>query len=90
MEPTNESMIALTEDEKSVLLQYKQKSDQETFALGNLRKQFVAAEKQVLEQSAKSDSDLMEHLKMLAKAKSIPEDGEWMFSFETFAFSKKE
>jgi len=90
MEPTNESMIALTDDEKNVLMQYKQKSDQDTFALGNLRKQFVAAEKQVLEQTNKSDADLLEHLKMLAKAKNVPEDGEWMFSFDSFTFSKKE
>ena len=86
----NEDMIVLTEDEKNVVLQYKQKSDQDTFNLGNLRKQFVVSEKQVMDQVSKSDTDLLDHLKMLAKAKSVPEDGEWMFSFETFTFSKKE
>ncbi len=86
----NENMIALTDDEKNVILQYKQKSDQDTFNLGNLRKQFCVAEKQVMEQVSKADADLLDHLRTLAKAKSVPEDGEWMFNFETFTFSKKE
>lgn len=85
----NENTVVLTDDEKNVVLQYKQKSDQDTFNLGNLRKQFNVAEKQVMEQASKSDTDLLDHLRMLAKAKSVPEDGDWMFNFETFTFSKK-
>ena len=82
--------IVLTEEEKNVLLQYKQKSDSEAFSLGNLRKNFLASEKQVLEKCVKVDQDLMEHLRMLAKANGIPEEEQWSFSFETFSFSKVE
>jgi hypothetical protein len=84
------SLVQLTEEEKNVLVQYKQKSDSEAFSLGNLRKQFLASEKQVLERCAKADQDLMDHLRILAKANGVPEDEQWSFSFDTFSFSKVE
>jgi hypothetical protein len=84
-----EDSVVLTEEEKKVFIQYKQKSDQETFSLGSLRKQFVYAEKQILERVEKADSDLMDHIKMVAKAKGVPDGGDWVFNMETMSFSKK-
>lgn len=78
----------LTEEEKKILVQYKQKADQETFSLGSLRKQFFYTEKQVLERVEKADSDLLDHIKMVAKAKGIPEDEQWSYDFESHCFIK--
>lgn len=86
METKNE--VVLTEEEKKVLLQYKIKSDSESFVLGNLRKNFLVQEKQALEKCEKADKDLLEHLNILAKSNEISGDEQWTFNFETFTFSK--
>jgi hypothetical protein len=82
--------IKLSEDEVKVLAQYKIKSDQERLNLGNIRLQFLQAEKQYLETIQKADEDLVKHIKVLAEAKSIPADDSWVFDFSTLSFVKRE
>ena len=78
--------VALSEDEVRVLREYKIKSDSETFVLGSIRKNFLNAERQQLEKCSKTDQELMEHLRLVAKSKGIPEDEQWTFDFETQSF----
>jgi len=90
METSNkvEESLALTEDEKKVLLQYKLTSDTEAFSLGNLRKQFLNAEAKILEKCEKADADLMEYIRNVAKAKGLPENEQWSLNLENFSFTK--
>ena len=80
----------LSEDEVKVLAQYKMKSDQERLNLGNVRLQFIQAEKQFLETIQKADEDLIKHIKVLAESKNIPSDDSWVFDFSTLSFVKRE
>ena len=81
--------VTLTEDEVKTVLQYKLKVDQTRADLGTLRIQFLAAEKQILDNMTKADEGLLTHIKTLAEGKGVPVDETCVFDFSTFSFVKR-
>lgn len=83
-------LVALTAEEQSIIQQYQLQLEKGKGTLGSLRQQYLSAERRLLDDLAKSESDYFSHLKVLANSKGIDvEKDEFVFDPQGMTFRRK-
>ena len=81
--------VQLNKDEVDVVRSFQQSIENTKSTLGNLRRQYLAAEAKIIGELSKIESDFISHLKNLASSKDIKVDDEtWIFDPANYLFRK--
>jgi hypothetical protein len=90
-EEKNATIIELAEDEKENMKTRLELIEKQKTALGALRRQYLASERQMLDALGQSESDYISQVKMFSQMKKIPTDTEkWVFDPTGLHFRKIE
>lgn len=84
-----EEKMNLTIEEKHNIEKYQEEAKNALASIGSLRRQFKNSEDGLFMQLEKVESELMNYLKMLAKARGMDENEDWIFDPNNFCFVKK-
>lgn len=84
-----ENKMVLTIEEKQAVERYQQDIKDAMAALGSLRRQAMRSENSILSRLDTLEGELMNHLRVLAKNRGMPEDEDWIFDPNSFSFVKK-
>ena len=82
--------VELGEEEKTAVRGYQKMVERGKSSLGNLRQQYLIAERRLLDELLKAESDYLSHLKVLASNRGVDTEQEnWLFDPVDLAFRKK-
>jgi hypothetical protein len=81
--------IELASEEVETIRAYQSAIENAKMTLGELRLQYLAAERRLMVQIEKSHQDFITHLRMLSQSRGVPDGGDWVFDQSAYVFRKR-
>lgn len=81
--------ICLAPEDIETIKAYQSAIENAKMTLGELRLQYLAAERRLMVQIEKSHQDFVTHLRMLSQSKGVSDSGDWVFDQSACAFRKR-